>query len=214
MSHARRISQADDVVMPRDLGELAELEQGCRRCDLFRHATQAVPGRGRVGSLLMLVGEQPGDEEDLRGEPFVGPAGRVLRSALAEVGLATDQIYVTNAVKHFKFVPRGKRRMHQRPNVAEIAACNVWLAREVEIVAPRLIVALGATAARALLGRSVTVGSLRGRLQPFGMDRQLLVTVHPSYLLRIPDAEARAREQGRFLADLRLVTNCLDQMLK
>jgi DNA polymerase len=152
----------------------------------------------------MLVGEQPGDREDLEGRPFVGPAGQVLDRALAEAGLERSNLYLTNAVKHFKFAPRGKRRIHQRPDVGEIQACGHWLALERRLVRPRLVVALGATAGRALLGREVAVGRERGAATPFEEGTDLLLTVHPSYVLRLPSAELQAREYARLVADLRL----------
>ena len=191
-----------DVRAARSLSRLAELEQACRRCDLFRHATQVVPGRGARRAPLMLVGEQPGDREDLAGEPFVGPAGRVLAEALEAAGIAADTVYATNAVKHFKFEPRGKRRLHRKPNAAQIEACNLWLQRELALVRPRSVVALGATAARALLGRSVTIGALRGQALAMG-GRELYVTIHPSWLLRMRDRAERARQFARFVEELR-----------
>lgn len=177
--------------------------QSCRRCPLWQNATQAVPGEGPVGATLMLVGEQPGDQEDLAGRPFVGPAGQLLDRALGEAGIARDQAYVTNAVKHFKFTPRGKRRIHQKPDAGEVQACRWWLEEELRTVRPRRIVALGATAGLALLGRAVAVQRERGVLMSMGEGRELLLTVHPSYLLRLPDADARAREYARFVEDLR-----------
>jgi DNA polymerase len=151
----------------------------------------------------MLVGEQPGDCEDIAGQPFVGPAGRVLERALADAGIDRRKVYVTNAVKHFKFEPRGKRRMHKKPANAEIDACHRWLEREIELAAPRVLVGMGATAARSLLGRATPLGPNRGRLLEFSPDTSLLITVHPSFLLRVPD-EAREAEYRRFVSDLRL----------
>ncbi|MDB5397625.1 MAG: phage polymerase-related protein [Rhodospirillales bacterium] len=151
----------------------------------------------------MLVGEQPGDVEDLKGKPFVGPAGQLLGRALAEAGIDREALYVTNAVKHFKFVPRGKRRMHQKPNSLEIKACRPWLEKELALVDPALIVALGGTAAQALFGRAVPIGKSRGQVIDLA-GRKSLVTVHPSYLLRLPDEESRHREYTAFVADLRL----------
>jgi uracil-DNA glycosylase len=188
----------------RSLQALAVQEQQCRRCDLYRNATQAVPGRGVRESALMLVGEQPGDREDLAGEPFVGPAGRVLAQAMSDAGIDPSKTFVTNAVKHFKFELRGKRRLHKTPNVREIEACHLWLEREIALVQPQVIVALGASAARALLRRRVVLGNERGVLQPFGDGRQLMVTVHPSYLVRLRDAQAKAAERGRLVDELRV----------
>src|SRR5690606_6842190 len=160
-----------------------------RRCPLYEYATQAVFGEGPARADIMFVGEQPGDQEDLAGRPFVGPAGRVLDEVIAEVGIDRRRVYVTNAVKHFKFEPRGKRRIHQRPDGGEIRACRFWLNLELQLVRPRVVVALGATAAQSLLGRSrVTISALRGAPLDMEGGAMLLVTNHPSYLLRIPDA--------------------------
>lgn len=172
----------------------------CRRCPLHCAATQAVPGEGPADAAIMLVGEQPGDAEDLAGRPFVGPAGQLLDRALAEAGLDRDRLYLTNAVKHFKYEPRGKRRIHQKPNAGEVQSCKWWLNREIALVRPRLIVALGATAAGALSGRAVSVTKERGPMS-FG-EAQGFVTVHPSFLLRLPDESAREREYRNFVSDL------------
>jgi uracil-DNA glycosylase family protein len=177
----------------------------CRACPLWANATQTVFGEGPPGAEIMLVGEQPGDREDLEGRPFVGPAGRLLDRALAEAGLRRDGMYVTNAVKHFKNEPRGKRRIHKKPADAEIEACHPWLARELELVAPRLVVALGATAARALLGSATAIERNRGRLLPMRDGTQLLVTVHPSFLLRVPE-KYKADAYRRFVDDLKVAT--------
>jgi DNA polymerase len=175
----------------------------CRACDLWRLATQIVFGEGPVHAPLMLVGEQPGDKEDLAGKPFVGPAGRILGRALADAGIARDKTYVTNAVKHFKFARRGKIRLHQKPDTAEIKACNQWLARERAIVQPRLLVAMGATAVRGVFGKTMPIGRNRGHLLELDGGAQGLITVHPSYLLRVEDAD-KEREYVAFVADLRL----------
>ena len=156
----------------------------------------------------MLVGEQPGDSEDRAGRPFIGPAGRLLDRALKEAGIERDATYVTNAVKHFKHVPRGKRRLHKKPADAEIEACHQWLARELEFIAPEIIVALGATEARALLGRATRIEASRGRVLSYGGDAALLITIHPSALLRIPD-ESKQAAYRRFVADLKLASNHL-----
>ena len=174
----------------------------CRRCDLWRHATQAVPGDGPKAAALMLVGEQPGDAEDLSGRPFVGPAGHVLDKALAQAGLDRERLFVTNAVKHFKFEPRGKRRLHKRPDAGEVTACRFWLDAELAAVAPRVVVALGATAAFAVLGRNVPVLASRGRQFEIDDGVVAVVTIHPSYLLRLRDQADRAREMAGFVADL------------
>ena len=182
---------------------LREEAAGCTRCHLFRHATRTVFGDGPVDARLMLVGEQPGDQEDLVGRPFVGPAGQMLDRALGEAGIDRARTYVTNAVKHFKFLPRGKRRLHQKPDGPEIEACRWWLDRERLLVRPAVTVALGATAARALIGKVVTITATRGRPIPLPDGGDGWVTIHPSYLLRIEDKAAAAREYACFVADLR-----------
>jgi DNA polymerase len=184
------------------LAETAAEAAGCRRCPLYANATQTVFGQGPAPAPLMLVGEQPGDREDKAGLPFVGPAGRILDGALDEAGIERDAVYVTNAVKHFKNVPRGKRRIHQRPDRYEIERCRWWLDRELAIVNPRLTIALGATAATALAGRAITISKARGRLVNFRDGIDGLVTVHPSYILRLRDA-AKDQEYRRFVSDLR-----------
>jgi uracil-DNA glycosylase family protein len=185
------------------IGELREAVNACRRCDLFRHATQGVPGEGHAPVHFMFVGEAPGDGEDIAGHPFVGPAGAVLDKALYEAGIDRDDVYVTNAVKHFKFEQRGKRRLHVKPSIGEIKACHWWFEQEIRLVKPRLILALGATAARAVLGRAVTVGSVRGSAIPISETTHLWVTVHPSYLLRIPEEAVRRVEFLRFVQELK-----------
>ena len=184
------------------LDDAKEAIDSCRACPLWANATQGVPGEGPRHARIALVGEQPGDQEDLAGRPFVGPAGRLLDRALADAGLPRDTVYVTNAVKHFKFVPRGKIRLHRKPGVGEIRACHWWLAQELRLVRPAAIVALGASAVRSLLGRAGTIAALRGQPAPFGEHALLWVTVHPSYLLRLPDPAAREREYAAFVADL------------
>ena len=179
----------------------------CTRCDLYRYATQTVFGEGPVDAPLMLVGEQPGDQEDLAGRPFVGPAGKLLDRALDDAGIDRCQAYLTNAVKHFKFTPRGKRRLHAKPDAGEISACRWWLDHELLLIRPRVTVALGATAARALFGKVMTIARTRGHaLELPGAGGEAWITVHPSYLLRIPDAARKAAEYDRFVADLRLAS--------
>jgi uracil-DNA glycosylase len=175
----------------------------CTACDLYKRATQAVFGEGDANAALMFVGEQPGDAEDLAGHPFVGPAGKLLDRALEEAGIDRSQVYVTNVVKHFKWEPRGKRRIHKKPNAAEIAACRPWLDVEIALVKPRGIVCLGATAAQALLGRQFKVTRSRGELIKSPLAPFVLATVHPSSLLRAPDPETRRLETQRFIDDLR-----------
>ena len=177
--------------------------KGCTRCDLHCHATQTVFGEGPLDPSIFFVGEQPGDAEDLAGRPFVGPAGQLFDAALAQAGIDRETTYVTNAVKHFKFVLRGKRRIHQSPGAGEVAACSWWLGQERELIRPPLTVALGATAARALFGKSVTIASLRDEPQLLPDGSTALVTVHPSYLLRLPDEVRRAEERARFIEDLK-----------
>ena len=188
--------------MIRTLTELRTAEARCTRCPLYRHATQAVPGEGPESAILMLVGEQPGDSEDLRGKPFVGPAGRILDQALEEARIARSDVYVTNAVKHFKHEMRGKRRLHKRPNTGELLQCKVWLDTEVQIVGPQVIVALGATAAHSILGRSVTISRVRTQMHQLAEGRVAFVTIHPSFLLRMPEEADRQREYREFVADL------------
>jgi DNA polymerase len=186
----------------------------CQRCPLYRNATQTVFGEGPVDAPLVFVGEQPGDQEDLAGKPFVGPAGQMFDRALAEAGIDRSRVYVTNAVKHFKFEPRGKRRIHQKPSNAEIEACRWWLDKELELIKPRLTVALGATAARALTGRDTTISRSRGRLTELREGMEGFITVHPSFLLRLPDEPSKAREYARFVADLRQVAQHLPEIGK
>jgi uracil-DNA glycosylase len=184
------------------LRKVAEAAKGCRACDLWKSGTQTVFGEGRVKAELMLVGEQPGDQEDLQGHPFVGPAGRLLARALEEAGIPRDQVFVSNAVKHFKFELRGKRRIHKSPTQREIAACHHWLEDEIALVKPGALVALGSSAARSLLGRAVPVLANRGQWLARDDGLQVLVTLHPSALLRV-DAEDRDAAFEAFVADLR-----------
>jgi DNA polymerase len=184
-----------------DLDELATAVQGCRGCPLYERATQAVFGEGPAGARLVLVGEQPGDQEDLAGRPFVGPAGRLLDQALAEAGIDRDAVWLTNAVKHFKWRPAGKRRIHEKPARSEVVACKPWLEAELALIEPALVVLLGATAAQALLGPAFRVTKQRGEVLP-GPPR-MLATVHPSSILRAPDGETRAKEHAGFVADLK-----------
>lgn len=193
------------------LAEVAADAASCERCPLYRNATQTVFGKGPAGALLMLVGEQPGDSEDKAGLPFVGPAGRILDHALEAARIDRTRVYVTNAVKHFKNVPRGKRRIHQRPNAYEVERCRWWLDRELGLVKPRLTVALGATAASALMGKPVTISKVRGQLVTFREDVDGFVTVHPSYILRLRD-ESRTQEQQRLISDLKQVARHLREL--
>jgi DNA polymerase len=204
-----RISPRPEAPMTRkssadDLDTLREEAAHCRACPLYKDATQTVFGEGPKTATIMLVGEQPGDKEDLAGHPFVGPAGQMLDRALEEAGLDRKKIYVTNAVKHFKFVPRGKIRLHQKPGTPEIRACRQWYERELAAVAPELVVAMGATAAQSVFGKITPIGKTRGRLIDLPDGRKALVTVHPSYLLRLPDPETKALEYQRFVEDLKI----------
>jgi DNA polymerase len=211
--HVRQKARMEEALEPQpeivSLADARAAVQGCQRCPLYEHATQAVFGEGPEHAQVMFVGEQPGDQEDLAGKPFIGPAGKVLDAAVEKVGIDRSRVYVTNAVKHFKFEPRGKRRIHQKPDGGEVAACKFWLNLEIGFVKPKVIVALGATAAQSLLGRTATIGKLRGA--PITMDDGtiLFVTNHPSYLLRIPDREGQERERAKFEADLVLVRDAI-----
>jgi DNA polymerase len=177
-------------------------EAECRRCGLYRDATQVVPGEGGLGAVLMLVGEQPGDREDLAGKPFVGPAGHILDRALAEAEIPRGKVFVTNAVKHFKYEPRGKRRLHKRPDAGEIEACRWWLDIERRLVRPTVILAMGATAARGVLGHAVTIAKTRDQTQVLADGTKARVTIHPSLLLRLRGDAEKAAEYGRFVGDL------------
>jgi uracil-DNA glycosylase family protein len=183
---------------------------GCHRCPLYEPATQVVFGEGPAGATVMFVGEQPGDQEDVIGRPFVGPAGQMMDCAMEEAGIDRRTVYVTNAVKHFKFTPRGRRRIHQTPDVSEIQACSVWLGTERDHLRPRLMVLMGASAARAIMGRAVTISRERGRPIRMADGQTAFVTVHPSYLLRIPDEAAKAREYRAFVQDLRSIKAIID----
>jgi DNA polymerase len=195
--------KVDEAPPPRNsLEAVREEASHCERCPLYRNATQTVFGEGAMRARLVFVGEQPGDQEDLAGKPFVGPAGQLFDRALAEAGIARKDAYVTNAVKHFKYEPRGKRRIHQKPTAGEIDVCRWWLDQELALVKPHLAVALGATAARGLVGKNVPVMASRGKVLPGHAVEKVFVTVHPSFLLRLPDEESRAREWAAFVRDL------------
>jgi uracil-DNA glycosylase len=191
------------------LKTLREEASRCRACHLWKNATRTVFGEGPQQAQVMLVGEQPGDKEDLAGKPFVGPAGLMLDRALQEAGIDRKKVYVTNAVKHFKFVSRGKIRLHQKPNTSEIKACRQWYERELASIKPDLVVAMGATAAQSVFGKITPINKNRGRAIDLDDGIKALVTVHPSYLLRLPDAGAKAREYGRFVDDLKMAAALL-----
>jgi uracil-DNA glycosylase len=194
---------------PPSLKTLREEAAHCRACHLWKHATQTVFGEGPQDASMMLVGEQPGDKEDLAGKPFVGPAGQMLDRALEQAGIDRDKVYVTNAVKHFKFVARGKIRLHRKPTTSEIKACRPWYERELAAIKPDLVVAMGATAAQCVFGKITPINKNRGRLIDLADGIKALVTVHPSYLLRLPDADAKAKEYARFVDDLKIAAALL-----
>lgn len=185
------------------LRAVAKAARSCKACPLYKRATQTVFGEGPKNARLMLLGEQPGDQEDLAGKPFVGPAGKLLERALEKAGINRDEVYVTNTVKHFKWEPRGKRRIHQKPNSREIAACRPWLEAELRLVRPEVLVCLGATAAQSIFGPSFRVTRDRGKLLESEIAPKVLATVHPSSLLRQPDEASREREYAHFVLDLR-----------
>jgi DNA polymerase len=208
-SSSQTSSAADLIPKRLTLAALRAAAAECKACDLWRSGTQTVYGEGSTSAEVMLVGEQPGDQEDLAGRPFVGPAGALLDRALEEVGIDRSKVYVTNVVKHFKWQPRGKRRIHQKPNWSEMAACRPWLDAELQLVKPRVLVCLGATAAQALLGRDFRVSRQRGELVESPLAPNVLATVHPSSILRAPDEEARRQQMREFVADLRKVAELI-----
>ena len=205
----------DDAPMTGDMATpetLARAVKGCTRCPLHCHATQAVAGEGSATARIMLVGEAPGDREDLEGRPFVGPAGQVLNDALEEAGLDRAQLFVTNAVKHFKFEPRGKRRLHQNPSAGEIDICRWWLDKERALVQPDLIISLGASALRGLTGKTTSISSVRDTVHLLDGGQRLIATIHPSFLLRLPDRERAKHERAAFVADLAKAKKLVDQI--
>jgi uracil-DNA glycosylase family protein len=208
---AKAARVAEETSAIKSLRPLRLAEAACTRCPLYQFATQVVPGDGPAGAQLMLIGEQPGDSEDKSGKPFVGPAGRLLDRALQDAQIARREVYVTNAVKHFKHEMRGKRRLHKRPNIYEIEQCKLWLERELEIVKPGVVIALGATAARSILGRVVTISSARRDTHRLANGRMAFVTIHPSFLLRLRDQVDKEREYQAFVADLRRARNLCTQ---
>jgi|SRR5438552_247220 len=206
----RVLETAAPLVPPRPtLPALRKAAAGCQACELWKRGTQTVFGEGAPHAQVMLVGEQPGNDEDLAGHPFVGPAGKLLDRALEEAGIDRRQAYVTNVVKHFKWEPRGKRRIHAKPDLVEITACLPWLQAEIEVVKPRALVCLGATAAQALLGRTFRVTQQRGQFVSSPLAPLVTATVHPSSILRAPDDEARRAERARFVEDLKKVAKAL-----
>src|SRR5438045_2221932 len=192
------------------LSEVREAARDCTACHVYKRATQTVFGEGPKRAPIMLMGEQPGDFEDVAGKPFVGPAGKILDRALAEAGIDRDEVYVTNAVKHFKWEPRGKRRIHQKPSARDIAACRPWLEAELRLVEPKLVVVLGSTAGQTIFGPSFRVTKERGKVLSSRFAPRVVATVHPSSLLRQPDEESREREYKRFVADLRVAVKAAE----
>jgi uracil-DNA glycosylase family protein len=206
---ARATTAAEFIPEHPTLRALREEVQRCRGCDLYRYASQAVFGEGPRSARIVLVGEQPGDEEDRQGHPFVGPAGKLLNRALEEAGIQRSDVYVTNAVKHFKFEERGKRRIHKKPRVSEVKACHPWLEAEISLLKPEVIVCLGATAAQALLGPKFRLTKERGKFVTHPRGPHVTATIHPSAVLRAPDAEQRHEEYRKFVDDLKGVRNAL-----
>ena len=194
------------------LAKVAREAKSCTRCPLYKNATQTVFGEGQVGVRLMLVGEQPGDQEDLAGRPFVGPAGKMLDRALVEAGVDRTQVYVTNVVKHFKNEPRGKRRLHKKPNRYEVEVCKIWLDQELALVRPQLVLAMGVTAASALAGKAVTLSKLRGTVVTLADGRRGMVTIHPSSILRAPDEAGRRAAYAGLVKDLKLALKSVDSV--
>lgn len=199
----KRDSAADLIPHEPSVATLRAAAAKCQACDLWKNATQTVFGDGAARAKIMFVGEQPGNDEDLQGKPFVGPAGKLLDKVLSELGISRNDVYITNAVKHFKWVRQGKRRIHQKPRISEIAACRPWLEAEIATVKPKVIACLGATAAQALLGRDFRVTQKRGEFVESPLAPYVMATVHPSSILRAPDEESRRAERARFVADLK-----------
>jgi uracil-DNA glycosylase len=197
-----------------DLPSLREAAGECRGCDLYKNATQTVFGEGRDRVEVIFVGEQPGDEEDVQGRPFVGPAGRLFDRALEDAGIDRSKIYLTNTVKHFKWKPRGKRRLHEKPNAKEIGACQPWLAAEIEVIGPRILVCLGATAAQTLLGKDFRVTQMRGQWVESGLAEKVIATIHPSAVLRAPNPDAREQMYNGLVADLEIIAEELSAKSK
>lgn len=205
----RAESRVTDPLTIKSLKALRAAEAACTRCPLYKNATQVVPGEGPARARVMMVGEQPGDQEDKQGHPFVGPAGGMLAKALEEAGIPRAQVFITNAVKHFKFEPRGKRRLHKRPNAYEIDRCHWWLDLERKLVKPKILVALGATAVRSVSGRPLTISKIRGRVIDLADGGRMLATIHPSYILRIDDEADRHAAYRHFVADLKVCAKAL-----
>jgi uracil-DNA glycosylase family protein len=207
ISMAKRVTRISAAPIPekRTLSTLRSAAAGCKACDLWKLGTQTVFGEGSVTARVMMVGEQPGDKEDLQGRPFVGPAGAVLDKALAAAGIDRNDVYVTNIVKHFKWEPRGKRRLHKKPNALEISACRPWLEAEIKVIKPEVVVLLGATAAQGIMGNQFRVTQQRGQWIESSIAPLVMATVHPSSILRAPDDDSRHEEMRKFVADLKKV---------
>jgi DNA polymerase len=212
MATAIRSSALEPLLANPSLSSLAEAAQGCMACDLYKNATQAVMGEGPPQAAVFFVGEQPGDQEDLSGRPFVGPAGKVFDEALSEAGIARDEVYVTNVVKHFKWVPRGNRRIHAKPNAGEVRACRPWLEAELALIQPRIVVCLGATAAQALMGAKFKVTQERGKFFETQWAPWLTATIHPSAILRMPEEAMRREARTQLVEDLRGVAEKMREL--
>jgi DNA polymerase len=218
MSSNKSVDTPQQVTVPAPMGteqpaSLEALQKAaatCRACSLWENATQTVFGSGPADAKVMLIGEQPGDQEDIQGQPFVGPAGQLLRQALGEADLKSEEIYVTNAVKHFKWEPRGRRRLHKTPGAREIKACRPWVEAEIQMLRPRVIVCLGATAAKAIIDKNFKITVDRGRFIENPAASFVFATIHPSYLLRLPDEEVREQQYQTFIEDLRLIHTALE----
>jgi uracil-DNA glycosylase family protein len=205
-------SAADFLPRKRTLKTLREASRSCKGCDLYKNATQTIFGEGPAGANVMFVGEQPGDQEDRQGRPFVGPAGRLLNNALAEAGIPRDEVYVTNAVKHFKWIWRGKRRLHQKPSIRQVMACRPWLEAELEVVRPKIVVCLGATAAQSVLARPVLITKARGKFIESDSDRIIFITIHPSAIYRHREKEEQEKEYRRFVSEMKQVQRKLEDI--
>jgi uracil-DNA glycosylase len=205
MATLQQATAAEFLPQKRTLESLRAAAQACRGCDLYKNATQTVFGEGPKDATVMLVGEQPGDMEDRQGRPFVGPAGRILDKALAEAHILRDEVYITNAVKHFRWIQRGKRRLHQKPLIRQVIACKPWLEAEIEVVRPKVLVCLGATAALAIVGKNVRITQERGRFLNADSGAAVFITIHPSSIYRQRDEGEQEKEYRRFVADMKLV---------
>ena len=212
MQKEEQTSAAEFLPERRDLESLRAAARACEGCDLYKNATQTVFGEGAENANIIFVGEQPGDMEDLQGHPFVGPAGKMLDKALAEARISRDEVYITNAVKHFRWIQRGKRRLHQKPAVRQIVACKPWLESEMASIHPKLVVCLGASAAQSILGRVLPIGQARGKFLNGERGEAIFITIHPSAILRLRENSEREQEYRRFITDMQLVEQKLRGM--